>query len=65
LVLNWDALAATAAILLVVGGVVRFTMKGVLSEFKEDLRKDFLSREWGSSVEARLSRIEDNDKYSG
>ena len=60
MILSWDALAAIAAMLIVVGGVVRFTMKGVLSEFKEELRKDFLSHEWGASVEARLSRIEDS-----
>lgn len=56
--INWTAVIGTCAMIGTVGGVVHFTVKGALAQFREDLRKDFATKEWGREVDRRLSHLE-------
>lgn len=56
--INWEAVIGMCALIGTVGGVVHFTVKGALAQFKEELRKDFATKEWGREVDRRLSHLE-------
>jgi hypothetical protein len=58
MVINWEAVIGICAVVGMVGAVVRWTLKAGLAEFKEDLRKEFITREHFSELERRVSRLE-------
>ena len=55
----WDAIGALAALMVVVGGVVHFTVRGALAQFEKELHEVFTSKEWGKDIERRISALED------
>jgi hypothetical protein len=56
--INWEAVIGMCALCGLVGGIVRMTVKGTLSEFKDELRKEFASTEHVASIERRVEAIE-------
>ena len=60
--INWEAITAITGIIVVVGGVVHFVVKGALAQFKEDLRTTFVTHEWAESIERRLAILENDGR---
>jgi hypothetical protein len=56
--INWEAVIAMCALTGLVGAVVRFTVRAALTEFKQELRKDFATREWATETDRRLTKLE-------
>ena len=61
MLINWEAVTAITGVILVVGGVVHFVVKGALAQFKEDLRTTFVTHEWADNVERRIAALEGRD----
>ena len=56
--INWEAITAISGLMIVVGGVVRYVVKGTLGEFKEELRKEFVTHEALRALERRVELLE-------